>query len=182
MLSNTVLAGETPLPKSRSPLVYKPEVDEAETEDLWLEVVQRTSHWPAVAAAAVAWEAWLSLNLYPRLPWLGLILAGAILRARGLTAHLLPLAAGFKQARLRPRGRAGALETLEGFYTVVEEAVVDRQPGPGSPAACPRADGAGDQGVPFELQAAGAGGSVSLAAAGDGAAGGQGAAGHAQGR
>jgi len=124
--TSKVLAGETPLPKSRSPLVYDPEVDEAETEDLWLDVVQRTAHWPAVAAAAVAWEAWLSLNLYPRLPWLGLILAGAILRGRGLTTHLLPLAAGFKQARLRPRRRAGALETLEGFCTVVEEAVAIR--------------------------------------------------------
>jgi len=121
--TSKVLAGETPLPKSRSPLVYDPEVDEAENEDLWLEVVKRTAHWPAVAAAAVAWEAWLSLNLYPRLPWLGLILAAAVLRGRGLTTHLLPLAAGFKQARLRPRGRAGALETLEGFCTVVEEAV-----------------------------------------------------------
>ncbi|MCB8822804.1 DUF1612 domain-containing protein, partial [Microvirga rosea] len=45
-----------------------------------------------MAAAAMAWTAWLDLNLYTRLPWLGLIMAAAILRARGLTAHLLPLA------------------------------------------------------------------------------------------
>ena len=60
------------------------------------------------AAAAVAWNAWLDLNLYTRLPWLGLIMAAAILRARGLTAHLLPLAAGFKQSKFRPQGREGA--------------------------------------------------------------------------
>jgi len=112
-----------PLPKSRSHLVYDPDLDEAENEDLWLDVVKRTAHWPAVAAAAVAWNAWLDLNLYTRLPWLGLIMAAAILRARGLTSHLLPLAAGFKQSRFRPRGREGALEKLEGFCTVVEEAV-----------------------------------------------------------
>jgi len=58
-----VLAGETPLPKSRSYLVYDPDQDEAEAEDLWLDVVQRTSHWPPIAAAAVAWQAWLDLNL-----------------------------------------------------------------------------------------------------------------------
>jgi hypothetical protein len=46
--------------------VYDPEVDEVENEDLWLEVVQRTAPRPAVAAAAIAWEAWLSLNLCPR--------------------------------------------------------------------------------------------------------------------
>ncbi|WP_244470457.1 DUF1612 domain-containing protein [Microvirga vignae] len=72
---------------------------------------------------AIAWDAWLSLNLYTRLPWLGLIMAAAILRARGLTTHLLPLAAGFKQSRFRPRGREGILEKLEGFCTVVEEAI-----------------------------------------------------------
>ena len=121
--TSTLLAGETPLPKRRSHLVYDLEVDEAEHEDLWLEVVQRTSPWPAVAAAAIAWDAWLNLNLYPRQPWLGLILAGSILRARGLTTHLLPLAAGFKQSKFRPQGREGALEKLEGFCRVVEEAV-----------------------------------------------------------
>jgi hypothetical protein len=36
--TNQVLAGETPLRKSRSHLVYDPDQDEAEAEDLWLEV------------------------------------------------------------------------------------------------------------------------------------------------
>jgi hypothetical protein len=86
-------------------------------------VVQRTNHWPAVAAASVAWNAWLDLNLYTRLPWLGLIMAASILRARGLTNHLLPLAAGFKQSRFRPQGREGAREKLAGFCQVLEEAL-----------------------------------------------------------
>ncbi|WP_414475631.1 RHE_PE00001 family protein [Microvirga sp. M2] len=122
--TDKVLAGETPLPKTRSHLVYDPDLDETENEDLWLDVVKRTTHWPAIAAAAIAWNAWLDLNLYARLPWLGLIMAGAILRARGLTSHLLPLAAGFKQSKFRPQGREGALEKLQGFCSVVEEAIV----------------------------------------------------------
>jgi hypothetical protein len=121
--TNKVLAGESPLQKNRSYLVYDPDVDEAENEDAWLDVVKRTSHWPAIAAAAVAWDAWLDLNLYTRQPWLGLILAAALLRARGLTGHLLPLAAGFKQSKFRPQGREGALEKLQGFCQVLEEAV-----------------------------------------------------------
>jgi hypothetical protein len=86
-------------------------------------VIKRTSSWPAIAAAAVAWNAWLDLNLYTRLPWLGLIMAAAILRARGLTHHLLPLAAGLKQSRFRPQGREGAAEKLEGSCQVLEEAL-----------------------------------------------------------
>ncbi|MFC4173887.1 DUF1612 domain-containing protein [Microvirga sp. GCM10011540] len=86
-------------------------------------MVRRAAHWPAVAAAAVAWDAWLELNLYTRQPWLGLIMAAAILRGRGLTSHLLPLAAGFKQSRFRPQGREGILEKLEGFCAVLEEAI-----------------------------------------------------------
>jgi hypothetical protein len=121
--TSKVLAGETPLPKGRSHLVYDPDVDEAENEDLWLDFVKRTSHWPAVAAAAVAWNAWLDLNLYTRLPWLGLTMAASILRARGLTAHLLPLAAGFKQSKFRPQGREGPREKLDGFCQVIEEAL-----------------------------------------------------------
>src|SRR4029079_8226246 len=50
--TSKVLAGETPLPKRRSHLVYDPDQDESEAEDLWLDVVKRTSHWPAIAAAA----------------------------------------------------------------------------------------------------------------------------------
>jgi len=58
-----------------------------------------------------------------RLPWLGLIMVAAILRARVLTAHLLPLAAGFKQSKFRPQGREGAQEKLEDFCRVLEEAL-----------------------------------------------------------
>jgi hypothetical protein len=121
--TSKVLAGETPLPKSRSHLVYDPDQDEAEAEDQWLDLVKRTAHWPAVAAAAVAWNAWLDLNLYTRLPWLGLTMAASILRARGLTNHLLPLAAGFKKSKFRPQGREGAKEKLDGFCSVIEEAL-----------------------------------------------------------
>ena len=45
------------------------------------------------------------------------------MRARGLTHHLLPLAAGFKQSKFRPQGREEVLVKVEGFCTVVEEAI-----------------------------------------------------------
>ncbi|MBS7743422.1 MAG: DUF1612 domain-containing protein [Chelatococcus sp.] len=125
--TNNVLAGETPIRTSRSHLVYDPDIDEGEDEDLWLDVVRRTAPWPAVAAAAIAWKAWLDLNLYPRQPWLGFIMAGCILRARGLTDHLLPLASGFRTAKFRPQGREGAPEIVAGFCAIVEEAIAQGQ-------------------------------------------------------
>jgi hypothetical protein len=60
---------------------------------------------------------------YTRQPWLGLTMAASILRARGVTNHLLPLAAGFKKSKFRPQGREGILEKLQGFCQVLEEAV-----------------------------------------------------------
>ncbi|MBB4039819.1 hypothetical protein GGR34_001466 [Microvirga flocculans] len=125
--TSKTLAGETPIPKRRSHLVYDPEVDEAENEDLWLDVVKRTEKWPAIAAAAVAWDAWTALGMYPRQPWLGLIMAGSILRARGLTTHLLPLVSGYKASRYRLQGREGGVEKVEAFARIVDEAVAQSE-------------------------------------------------------
>ncbi|WP_246179405.1 RHE_PE00001 family protein [Microvirga thermotolerans] len=121
--TSKTLAGETPLPKRRSHLVYDPEIDEAENEDLWLDVVKRTEQWPAIAAAAITWDAWTALGMYPRQPWLGLIMAGSILRARGLTTHLLPLVSGYKASRYRLQGGEGGVEKVEAFARIVDEAV-----------------------------------------------------------
>jgi len=65
-------------------MVYDPDQDAAENEDLWLNVVQHKSHWRAISAAEVTWSAYLVLNLYPRLPWLGVIMAASLLRERGV--------------------------------------------------------------------------------------------------
>ena len=120
--TDKVLAGETPLRKSRSHLVYDPEVDEAENEDcgsMW------SSGQVALAGSRRGGRRLGCLarsNLYTRQPWLGFTMAASILRARGLTSHLLPLAAGFKQSKFRPQGREGQ-EKLQGFCSVLEEAL-----------------------------------------------------------
>jgi Protein of unknown function (DUF1612) len=77
--------------------------------------------WPAIAAAAIAWDAWTALGMYPRQPWLGLIMAESILRARGLTTHLLPLVSGYKASRYRLQGREGGVEKVEAFARIVDE-------------------------------------------------------------
>ncbi|MDG2570769.1 helix-turn-helix domain-containing protein, partial [Vibrio parahaemolyticus] len=52
-----------------------------------------------------------------------LIMAGSILRARGLTTHLLPLVSGYKASRYRLQGREGGVEKVEAFARIVDEAV-----------------------------------------------------------
>ena len=106
--TDQVLAGEMSLRAKRSHLVYDPEIDEGHNEDRWLDVVNRTATWPAIAAAAIAWDAWTAFEMYPRQPWLGLIVAAAILRARGLTGHLLPLVTGYRASHYRLQGREEA--------------------------------------------------------------------------
>jgi len=121
--TSRVLAGEVAVPRQRSRLIYGEDDDDGQAEDAWFEVVKRTSDWPAVAAAAIAWDAWLELRLYPRQPWLGLILAAAVLRSRGLTEYLLPMAAGYREAGYRPTGRETAREKIIKFTEVVEQTV-----------------------------------------------------------
>ena len=121
--TDQVLAGEMPLRAKRSHLVYDPEVDEGQNEDLWLDVVKRTATWPTLAAAAIAWDAWTAFAMYPRQPWLGLIMAGSILRARGLTGHLLPLVTGYRASHYRLQGREGGTLKVEAFARLVREAV-----------------------------------------------------------
>jgi hypothetical protein len=55
--------------------------------------------------------------------WLGLIMVGSILRAWGLTTHLLPLVSGYKASRYRLQGREGGVEKVEAFARIVDEAV-----------------------------------------------------------
>jgi hypothetical protein len=50
-------------------------------------------------------------------------MAGSILRARGLTTHLLPLVSRYRASRYRLQGREGAGEKVEAFARLVEEAV-----------------------------------------------------------
>ncbi|MCB8823209.1 RHE_PE00001 family protein [Microvirga rosea] len=125
--TDKVLAGETPIPKSRSSLIYDPEEDQAEKEDLWLDALKRMGSWPALATAAIGWDLWTSLGLYERQPWLGLIMAASILRARGVTSRLLPLASGYKASKYRPTGRETPAQKVEGFGAIVSEALRQSQ-------------------------------------------------------
>ena len=95
--SDRTLAGETTGRSERDPLVYDLDWDEDARIEDWQRVVDQTRSWPPALAAAIAAEAWDRIEPLQHMPWLGRLLASAVLRARGKTRwHLSCLHAGLK--------------------------------------------------------------------------------------
>lgn len=118
-----VLRGEAVSTRDRASLVYQDAEGEEESEDQWFALLADCERLPAVQAAAFAWQSWRELRLHDRKPWLALIIAGAVLRARGVTTWMLPLAAGFRQAGFRGRQAVSREEAVEVFCDVLGNAI-----------------------------------------------------------
>ena len=92
---------------ARDPLVYDQDWDEAARLSEWRGALDRTSAVPPTLAAALALDAWEQIQPLERRPWLGLLLAAALLRERAKArAHLPCLAVGLR-AVPRERRRSG---------------------------------------------------------------------------
>jgi hypothetical protein len=95
-----------PPPPARSPLIYDEAWDEAARLGEWREALYRARPLPATLAAAIALDAWDTIQPLEHRPWLGPLLAAALLRERGKAkAHLPSLCVGLK-AVPRERRRA----------------------------------------------------------------------------
>ena len=90
-------------PEERDPLVYDLDWDEDERLAQWREAVDLTAGLPPVLAAAMLAALWDDIEPLQHAPWLGRLLAAALLRQRGKTrSHLLCVNSG---ARAAPRLR-----------------------------------------------------------------------------
>lgn len=88
----------------RDALIYEPDWDEDERLAEWRQVLTQSETLPPVLRAAVLLDAWNLLQVLQHAPWLGRLLAAAVLRESGLTtACLLPLSAGLKQVPRQER-------------------------------------------------------------------------------
>jgi hypothetical protein len=114
----------------RDPLVYDLDWDEDERLAEWRAVVDQARTLPPTLAAAVAADAWDTIEPLQHTPWLGRLLAAALLRERGKArAHLPCLHDGLKaipRERRRPRDPAGRLGVqLEAIAAAAEAGLKD---------------------------------------------------------
>ncbi|MDH6264299.1 RHE_PE00001 family protein [Bradyrhizobium sp. BR13661] len=128
--SDRTLAGETTRQPERDPLVYDLDWDEDARIEDWQRVVDRTRALPPALAAAITAEAWDRIEPLQHTPWLGRLLAGAVLRERGKTrTHLACLHAGLKtipRERRRPLDPAARLMIqLEAMTAAAETGLKD---------------------------------------------------------
>ncbi|MBW7967178.1 RHE_PE00001 family protein [Bradyrhizobium sp. BR 10261] len=107
------LADEPRFRPERDSLIHDPDWDEEGRLDHWRNVVEQTRGLPPTLAGAIAADAWGEIEPLEHTPWLGRLLAAALLRDRGKTRWHLPcLHAGLKnipRERRRPRDAAARL-------------------------------------------------------------------------
>ena len=89
--SSNVLAGAIP-PRAQDPLalVYDLDWDEPDRLEEWRRGVEDTRALPPLLAAALALDAWITIEPLQHRPWLGALVVSGLLGARGKARHHLP--------------------------------------------------------------------------------------------
>ncbi|WFU46147.1 RHE_PE00001 family protein (plasmid) [Bradyrhizobium sp. CB82] len=121
-----MLASASQVRSERDSLVYDLDWDEDERLDDWHAIIDQSHTLPPTLAAALAAEAWVTIEPLQHTLWLGRLLAAGLLRARGKTRWHLPcLHEGLKaipRERRRPRDAAARLAVQLEAMTAAAEA------------------------------------------------------------
>lgn len=81
----------------------------------WRALIARTRPLPALLAAAIAWDAWISLSPEPHGSWKAPLLAALVLKARGKMSFLLPIDLGRRHHIYRRSERQPLEERIKGL-------------------------------------------------------------------
>jgi Protein of unknown function (DUF1612)/HTH DNA binding domain len=122
----------SPPRQDRDPLVYDLDWDEDARLAEWRTIVDQTRALPPALAAALALEAWSAGEPLRRKPWLGQLLAAALIRQRGKTrTHLACLNVGLRlTSRERRRARDATtrlIASLEAIAAIAEAGLKDHE-------------------------------------------------------
>ncbi|MDH7798894.1 MULTISPECIES: RHE_PE00001 family protein [unclassified Beijerinckia] len=112
---------DTAAPRQKTPLIYNAECDEEDRFDLWRDSIDQTTHLPSTLAAALALVDWDTQQPLTHRPWLGRLIAAALLRQRGkVTTHLPCLSVGLRAIPPRLRQLSPTAGTTQRLLTQLE--------------------------------------------------------------
>ena len=101
-------------------------VDASSALKAWRRVEAEARTQPPLIAAALVWDAWLSLLPEPRSAWRAALLAALTLKSRGLTPNLLlPLDIGWRVSKYRRRPGQDLATRIGGFLSWAEAAAAE---------------------------------------------------------
>jgi hypothetical protein len=109
--------------RDRNPFVYEPDWDEDSRLQEWRAVLTETEALPPVLRAVLLLDAWEKLQVLQHAPWLGRLLAGALLREMGVsTSHLVAVNLGMKQVQRERRASRDRDTRLSAFVDALKAA------------------------------------------------------------
>lgn len=86
--------------------------------EAWRRIRRETASLPPLLAAAVAWDAWLTLLPEPSAAWRAPLLAALVLKARCATnSFLLPIDTGRRHSEYRRQSKQSFTQRIEGFLS-----------------------------------------------------------------